>query len=65
MCIGGGSSSKLPPVPPTPPTLADSQVQNARSAAQRSVADSGLAATTLNVNLGGTGAGNRKLAGAT
>ena len=44
--------------------MADPAVQRARDDAQRKAASGGgLAATTLNVNLGGQGAGQKKLAG--
>jgi hypothetical protein len=63
MCIGAGTGSKLPPTPPLPTTLVDPAVQAARSDAQRQVQNSGLDATTLNINLGGQGQGSKKLAG--
>jgi hypothetical protein len=63
MCIFGTPTQKLPPTPPAPPTLTDPEVQNARSSAQAGLRDTGLGATTLNIDLGGTGGGNKKLAG--
>lgn len=45
--------------------MADPAVQQARSDAQRAQQqDSGLSSTQLTVNLGGQGAGKKKLAGA-
>lgn len=63
MCIGAAKAQPLPPTPPAPPTMADPAVQQARTDATKGLADSGLAATQLTVNLGGQGAGKKKLAG--
>lgn len=62
MCIGA-SAQDLPPQPPAPPTLADPAVQKARTDAQGKLQDSGLASTSLTINLGGQGQGAKKLAG--
>jgi hypothetical protein len=43
--------------------MADPAVQQARTDAAKGLADSGLAGTQLTVNLGGQGAGKKKLAG--
>lgn len=65
MCIGSAKSQPMPPVAPTAPTMADPAVQQARTDAQRAQQqDAGLASTQLTVNLGGQGAGKKKLAGA-
>lgn len=64
MCIGSARAQPLPPTPPTPATMADPAVQQARSDAQKGLANSGLGTTSLTVNLGGQGAGKKKLAGA-
>lgn len=66
MCIGMGSAKAqpLPPTPPAAPTMADPAVQQARTDEQnRTAAGEGLGGTQLTVNLGGQGAGKRKLAG--
>lgn len=63
MCIGSARAQPLPPTPPAPPTMADPAVQQARTDAAKGLADSGLAGTQLTVNLGGQGAGKKKLAG--
>lgn len=63
MCIGSAKAQPLPPAPPAPPTMADPAVQQARQDSTKSLADSGLASTSLTVNLGGEGAGKKKLAG--
>lgn len=73
MCIGMGNRNStpmaaaqpLPPVAPAAPTMADPAVQGARLAAQRGAADEGgLASTRLTVNLGGQGAGKKKMGAA-
>lgn len=63
MCISSPKPQPLPPTPPAPPTMADPAVAQARDDAQRRASEGGLASTTLNVNLGGQGAGSKKLAG--
>lgn len=63
MCIGGAKAQPLPPTPPAAPTMADPSVQKARDDTQRQLAGSGLSSTQLTVNLGGSGAGEKKLAG--
>jgi hypothetical protein len=44
--------------------MADPAVQRAREDSNRQLAGTGLAATSLNPDLGGQGAGAKKLAGA-
>ena len=63
MCISSPKAQPLPPTPPKPPTMADPAIQQARSDTQKRRATGGLSSTTLNLNLGGQGAGNKKLAG--
>ena len=67
MCLGStpkASATPLPPTPPATPTMADPAVQQARIDTQRQAAnEGGLASTQLTVNLGGQGAGSKKLAG--
>ena len=43
--------------------MADPAAQQARSDEQARLSEGGLSSTTLNVNLGGQGAGAKKLAG--
>lgn len=64
MCFGSTPKAQpLPPTPPAAPTMADPAVQAARSNTQARAAREagGLASTQLTVNLGGQGAGKRKL----
>ena len=64
MCLGGSTPKpQLPSPPPAAPTMSDPAVARARDDAQRSVANTGLASTSLNPDLGGQGAGAKKLAG--
>jgi hypothetical protein len=65
MCFGSSAKAQpLPPTPPAAPTMADPAVQQARNSAQETAArESGLGGTQLTVNLGGTGAGKKALAG--
>lgn len=68
MCFGAkpaaAAPTPLPPTPPAAPTMADPAVQQARTDTQTSAAkEGGLASTQLTVNLGGSGSGNKKLAG--
>lgn len=65
MCFGSKPSAQaLPPTPPVAATVADPAVQQARNSAQEQAKKSGgLAATQLNPDLGGQGAGAKKLAG--
>jgi hypothetical protein len=44
--------------------MADPAIQKARDDSNRQLAGSGLASTALNADLGGVGAGTKKLAGA-
>ncbi len=64
MCISAPKPQPLPPTPPTTPTMADPAVAQARDDTQKRLSGGGLASTTLNLNLGGQGAGAKKLAGA-
>ena len=63
MCISSPKAQPLPPTPPAPATMADPAAQQARIDETRRASEGGLASTTLNVNLGGQGAGAKKLAG--
>lgn len=63
MCIGAPKQQPLPPTPPAAPTMADPAVQQSRDTERQKMQDSGLSSTQLTVNLGGQGAGKRKLAG--
>lgn len=68
MCFGStpkaAAATPLPPTPPAAATVADPAVQQARTDTQTSAQSrTGLAGTQLTVNLGGTGAGAKTLAG--
>lgn len=64
MCLGSSAKAQpLPPVAPAAPTMADPAVAEARKAAATPLPSEGLAGTQLTVNLGGQGAGKKKLAG--